>query len=113
MASELWGYLKGERAEDPKRLVDFREQMTSLNWSPAETLKSLEKLFCSVDALAMAELRYYYRRRTSRAYLSGFLRALAWVFGALGVLLPLLATTGERFKGGSEYGYACLALGMV
>ncbi len=89
----------------------FREQTAGLTWEPAALAASLGVLFGAVDDLAEKEARYYYRRRGTRAWLSGVTRTCAWLFGSMGLLLPLLASTdGALFRAWGPYGYAFLAL---
>lgn len=73
-------------------------------------MESLSQLFRAVDDLAEAEVSYYYRRRGTRAWISGLARFGAWVFGSIGLLLLLLAATATPdFKAVSQYGYVFLA----
>jgi len=103
-------WFKRLRPEDPRRMHQFRERMQHVSWDKSALLDSLSTLFDAVDDLAEAEVRYYYRRRGTRAWLSGLFRLAAWVFGAIGLLVPLLAATGEPFTTWGPYGYVSLAL---
>jgi hypothetical protein len=72
---------------------------------------TLSQLYGAVDDLAAAEVRYYYRRRMTRAWISGISRLLAWVSGTIGLLLPLLAATANpEFKDLAQYGYVFIAI---
>jgi hypothetical protein len=73
-------------------------------------MNSLSKLFEAVDDLASHEVNYYYRRRQTRAWISGVCRFAAWIAGTVGLLIPLLAAPdGSAFKPLGSYGYAALA----
>ncbi|ABM03708.1 hypothetical protein Ping_1938 [Psychromonas ingrahamii 37] len=99
------------RPEDPVRLQTFREATQGLLWDDQHAAESLSQLFCAVDDLAAAEVTYYYRRRTTRAWISGISRFAAWVSGTIGLLLPLLATTANpEFKSLAQYGYVFIAI---
>lgn len=95
--------------ENPDRLARFRDRVSSLDWSKGVDWSTVAELFAAVDLLAEAEVNYYFRRRKTRAALSGIFRTGAWVLGALGILLPLLpASTQDRLSGPS-WGYVFLA----
>lgn len=99
------------RTEDPVRIQDFKNVMDALSWSPNDVLASLNSLFSAVDELADAELRYYYRRRRTRAWISGSTRLGAWIFGSIGLIIPLLAATNKpAFEGVASFGYVFLAM---
>lgn len=99
------------RPEDPVRLRAFREATQELLWDEEHATESLSQLFRAVDDLAEAEVRYYYRRRTTRAWISGISRFVAWVAGTIGLLLPLLtATANPGFKDLAQYGYVFIAI---
>ncbi|MDO6564283.1 SLATT domain-containing protein [Amphritea sp. 1_MG-2023] len=99
------------RAENPARLHAFRAATQTLLWDSEHAVESLSQLFSAVDDLAAAETRYYYRRRTSRALISGGARTFAWVSGTAGLLLPLLAATANpAFKPLAQYGYVFIAI---
>ena len=85
--------------------------MDELSWDPDNVLASLNSLFGAVDDLADAELRYYYRRRRTRALISGFTRLGAWALGSIGLICPLLSATNKPcFEGLAIYGYVFLAM---
>ena len=99
------------RPEDPIRLGEFREATQELLWDEEHVIESLSQLFRAVDDLAEAEVKYYYRRRTTRAWISGISRLVAWVSGTIGLLLPLLAATATpEFKDFALYGYVFIAI---
>ena len=103
--------MKHFRPEDPRRLGTFKAATQGLQWDKEHLPESLDQLFCAVDDLATAEVKYYYRRRTTRAWISGVSRSAAWVSGTIGLLLPLLAaTTNPEFKEWAQYGYVFLAV---
>ena len=103
--------MKQFRPEDPRRLFAFKNATQGLQWDKEHLPESLDQLFRAVDDLATAEVKYYYRRRTTRAWISGVSRSAAWISGTIGLLLPLLAaTTNPEFKGWAQYGYAFLAV---
>lgn len=98
------------QGEDPGRIIDFRTRTEALEWDPPHVEASLRTLFAAVDALAEAEIAYYYRRRGTRAWISGLARFAAWVLGSIGLLLPLLAATASpRWQEWAQYGYVFLA----
>ncbi|SMC28091.1 hypothetical protein SAMN02745857_03114 [Andreprevotia lacus DSM 23236] len=97
------------RPEDPRRIRAFREKTAGLDWAPSQAEQSLNTLFAAVDDLAEAEVLYYFRRRVTRAWISGITRFGAWLFGTVGLLLPLLpGGPGEFFEGWQHYGYVSL-----
>ena len=99
------------KPEHPTKLLEFQESVSKLEWNDASVKKSLSMLFEAVDALAVRELSYYYRRRQTRAWISSSFRFSAWLFGSVGLLLPLLAATKEPWiLASSEYGYVALAV---
>ena len=105
--TSLWSQL---RPEDPRRIRQFRECLAELSWDEGHVRESLTALFHAVDDLAEAEVRYYYRRRGTRAWVSGAARMAAWSLGTLGLLLPLLAgAPASVFQSWGPYGYAFLA----
>ena len=81
------------RVESPERIEALRARLVALSWDAANREESLSELFNAIDALAIAELQYYFRRRTTRALISGVTRSAAWAFGTLGILAPLVAAT--------------------
>ncbi|SEQ27258.1 hypothetical protein SAMN04488038_105101 [Solimonas aquatica] len=98
------------RPEDPQRLQAFRARIESLRWDAADVTPSMSHLFSAVDDLAQSEVAYYYRRRSTRAWISGLTRIGAWSLGSVGLLLPLLAAAdAPRFAAWGLYGYAFLA----
>jgi hypothetical protein len=100
MIALIPGWLQRSRREDPRRMALFREQLKDLHWDRPNVMSFLSKLFAAVD---------YYRRRNTRAWISGVCRFVAWALGSVGLLLPLLAGTSESLKEGAKYGYAFLA----
>lgn len=103
-------WLQRLRPEDPRRIQAFRSKLDGLNWDKQNVVDSLSILFAAVDDLAEAEVQYYYRRRGTRAWISGTTRFVAWLLGSVGLLLPLLAgTAAPIFKEWGQYGYAFLA----
>jgi len=96
--------------EHPNKIQVFRETLGELRWDKTNSIESFSTLFQAVDCLAEAEVRYYYRRRGTRAWISGVARFSGWLFGSIGLLLPLLAaTTNPEFKEMSQFGYVFLA----
>lgn len=59
------------RPEDPQRIRQFTEKLASLRWDAENVTASLQQAFLAVNALAEAEVRYYFRRRNTRAWISG------------------------------------------
>lgn len=103
-------WLQRFRPEDPRRIKAFRAKLEGLAWDKQSAVKSLSALFAAVDDLAEAEVYYYYRRRGTRAWISGMTRIGAWLLGTVGLLLPLLSgTNAPMFKDWGQYGYAFLA----
>lgn len=110
MVHSVQSWVQKFRPEDPRRIQAFRKKLEGLQWDQQNVEESLKALFEAVDDLAEAEVRYYYRRRGTRAWISGVARFCAWLLGSVGLLLPLLAATStSRFAGWSPYGYAFLA----
>jgi SMODS and SLOG-associating 2TM effector domain 2 len=105
-----WKWIKLSRAEDPRRLRAFSNSTQELVWDDGNVVESLTQLFRAVDELAESEVGYYYRRRGTRAWISGISRLSAWLFGTIGLILPLLAvTTNPEFMEWAQYGYLFLA----
>jgi len=103
-------WIKSWRPEDPRRIRAFRDALQDVAWDQINTKDSLSHLFQAVDTLAVAEVDYYYRRRGTRAWISGIARLGAWSFGTIGLLLPLLAATkNPYFANWGDYGYVFLA----
>lgn len=96
------------RPEDPRRINAFRDKLEALKWDKQNVVVSLSGLFAAVDNLAEAEVNYYYRRRGTRALISGLSRFTAWLLGSIGLLLPLLPDV-QMFKDWEQYGYVFLA----
>ncbi|MFK7974819.1 MAG: SLATT domain-containing protein [Halioglobus sp.] len=93
-----------------ERLADFFQKTEGLNWSKEDVRKSLAALFKEVDKLAMAEVQYYYRQRTTRRRYSRLGRLVAWALGSGGILAPLIsAAEPERFQYIAPYGYVLIA----
>ncbi len=110
MIASLSAWVRKLRPEDPRRIRKFRDRMAGVSWDKASLVESLSQLFEAVDDLAEAEVKYYYRRRGTRASLSGLFRILAWVLGSIGLLLPLLSATDQpALKPLGQYGYSFLA----
>lgn len=103
-------WIRGQRPESPNRIEEFRRKIEELNWGQQKSKESLSALFHAVDALAELEIRYYHRRRNTRAWISGVTRTFAWFFGTVGLLLPLLAGTGlSTLDDVGQLGYVFLA----
>ena len=99
------------RTEDPARVQTFKNTMEALRWDSSNVTASLSALFGAVDDLADAELRYYYRRRRTRAWISGITRIVAWVAGSLGFIAPMLDDTNSKcLENFASLGYAFLAV---
>ena len=110
MVQSVQSWIQKLRPEDPRRIQAFRKKLEGLQWDRQNLETSLKSLFEAVDDLAEAEVRYYYRRRGTRAWISGAARFSAWLLGSVGLLLPLLAATStSKFEGWSQYGYSFLA----
>lgn len=101
-------FLQRLRPEDPRRINAFRDKLDALKWDKQNVVESLSGLFAAVDNLAEAEVNYYYRRRGTRALISGLSRFTAWLLGSIGLLLPLLPDV-QMFKDWEQYGYVFLA----
>lgn len=110
MVRSIRSWIQKFRPEDPRRIQAFRNRLEGLQWDQPNTEASLKKLFEAVEDLAQAEVNYYYRRRGTRAWISGVTRFFAWLLGSVGVLLPLLtATSTSKFADWNQYGYVFLA----
>jgi hypothetical protein len=85
------------RVEDPARIASFIHALAPLDWSSKGCKSSLDVLFLELGKLTDAEIRYYYGRRVISRRLSAACRFLAWLFGSVGILVPLLMPVlGER-----------------
>ena len=103
-------WIRSLRPEDPRRIRAFRDTIQAIEWDGPRVAQGLDQLFQAVDVLAAAEVDYYYRRRRTRAWISGVARFFAWSLGTIGLLLPLLAAAnGARFSNLQNYGYVFLA----
>lgn len=85
----LQGIFRRKLVESPARFDVFKSRVAELSWGRDDLPKSLDTLFHAIDDLAKAEIDYYYKRRKAWARMSGICRAIAWVFGSIGVLIPL------------------------
>lgn len=111
VVNALQSVMRRLRPEDPRRLRAFMQTVRNLEWTDVHAVASLSVLFTAVDELAEAEVSYYYRRRGTRAWISGVTRFGAWICGSIGLLLPLLASTdAPDLKNVGQYGYAFLAV---
>jgi len=108
MIKNIKKFLQRLRPEDPRRIKAFRDALKDLKWDKQNVVESLSCLFAAVDNLAEAEVNYYYRRRGTRAVISGLSRFTAWLLGSIGLLLPLLPAA-PMFKDWEQYGYMFLA----
>lgn len=110
MAESAGTRLRRLKGEDPRRIEEFRARTEELSWEADKVEGSLRTLFAAVDALAESEIAYYYRRRGTRAWISGVTRLAAWILGSVGLLLPLLSgTASARWEDWGQYGYVFLA----
>jgi SMODS and SLOG-associating 2TM effector domain 2 len=99
------------KVEDPVRLQRFVEATKALKWEPEATPGSLSELFWALDALAIAEVHYYYNIRASSRVHSGVWRGLGVLFATGGTLFPLLAAADStHFKDLAAWGYVLLAV---
>ena len=99
------------RIDDPERLERFLTATRQLSWDAAAAPESLQQLFLALNELAQAEVRYYYNHRKRQGRVSDVCRFLAWAFGTLGLVAPLLGTALGRAAGEfSAWGYVLLAL---
>lgn len=107
----MWRFMRATEIEDPERLQAFLASTATLDWSPPARAASLERLFAAVDALAQAEIGYYYRMRRRTRWTSGWTRVLAWITGTLGLLAPLVGATGvDADRAWSQWGFVLLGL---
>lgn len=81
--------------EDPAKIREFKAKVDALDWAGGHAIESLTHLFAAIDALAQAEVDYYFRRRGNTKIWSIGFRSAGAVFGAAGLLLPLLASTKQ------------------
>lgn len=102
---------RDDRVENPDRLDTFRNETKGLSWEQGETEESLHKMFSALDNLIRKEVEFYYKSRKSKRRISLFARLGAIIFGTVGTLMPLLASTGwSSVEGASPWGYVFLAL---
>lgn len=101
----------GPRVEDPIRLKEFSDALRVLSWDQASCKNSLVVVSDQLCNLAHAELRYYYMRRKAASRRATAFRFLAWLFGTVGVLTPvvhpLLESPPEKFL---SWGFLAIAL---
>lgn len=110
MSGFMPAWLHRFRPEDPRRIQAFRAKVEGLAWDRQSATESLSVLFSAVDDLAETEVRYYDRRRGTRAWISASTRIVAWLLGTVGLLMPLLAASeASVFDDWEQYGYAFLA----
>lgn len=95
--------------ESPHRIRRFLHETRSLDWSGASAMRALRDLYQALDDLAQEEVRYYHRRRRTRAWISGVCRVAAWTLGTAGLLAPLVAAARPDLKEATSYGYVLLA----
>lgn len=91
-------------------------------WDSQNSLDSLGKIFAATIGYGVASIEWYQKARRSKKTWSLFLRAAAIALGAIGALLPLIVSLGQRVSwldwiANSQLGYiafagaaACLAV---
>ncbi|MBV9880018.1 MAG: SLATT domain-containing protein, partial [Gemmatirosa sp.] len=112
--------LPGRTAKDaPTWIETFVSRTAHVSWEPQARRQSLDQMFAAAEELAIAEIRYYHVRRGWWRWLSGAARFLAWIFGSIGLVMPLLAAArGTASSGGASgasgglaaWGYVMLAI---
>lgn len=97
--------------EDPIRLERFQDLTGSLSWAPENRSTALRSIYTALNDLAYAEVRYYFERRQHGKWLSTACRLVAWLTGAVGLLLPLIPpvwpTAPANF---TSWGYIAFAI---
>lgn len=96
--------------KDPKKLEDFKRKLFGLSWEKGNETASLKELFEAVDALAHSEVLYYYSQRRLRSHWSIALRVCAWLFGTVGILVPLVVATHQVGSTALPWGYVAFAI---
>lgn len=98
-------YPFGPKVEDPVRVTQFSETLRIV-----DPTNSGNEIFALVGELANAEIRYYYLRRVQARRLSTLLHYMAWLFGTVGILVPvaghILSDLPENFLSWGYYFFA-------
>jgi hypothetical protein len=92
---------KGKQLE---QIEEFVSTTMQLKWDAAEVKTSLETLCLEAFELVTREIDYYVQARMRLKYWSGIFRILMLVFGAAGLIMPLLELTGITFFGIQKFG---------
>lgn len=101
----------GPRVEDPIRVKEFSDALATLAWDASSTRSSLNVVYRELSTLVLAELRYYYKRRKQAGRKAAFFRFLAWGFGTVGVLVPVIRPVIENPPANFlSVGYLAIAL---
>ncbi len=96
-----------------ERIKGFGATVLALSWKPEHRARSLEELFRIADAVGSSAVEYYERKSRWKRTRSRFLRTAAIVFGAGGVLVPLVVTAWEANPARASWGYVCFAAAGV
>lgn len=102
-----WSWSNSSQIEDISRLEKFVEIVKTINWSSEEP--SLEPIGIALDGLALAEIQYYYKRRSRQRWISYGNRLVIWFFASAGTLIPLLSATSNTFRWIAPWGYVAIA----
>src|SRR3569832_522374 len=106
-------FLRKPPVEDPLRIEQFKAAIASLSWKPPDYRGSVEVLFNEVSVLVEAEIRYYYSRRCSSRRISKICRFLAWLAGAVGISVTLLAPIWDTGAPKSFLSWGYFAFGLA
>lgn len=109
--SRLAPWFLKQGPEHPKKFDLFREKVSTLKWDGQNARSSLTTMYNELEKLAEAEIKYYFGRRKRQSIISTACRIAGWIFGSLGLLLPLYAATQDAGAAKSvAWGYVSLAV---
>ncbi|MEA3011057.1 MAG: hypothetical protein QOJ91_2749 [Sphingomonadales bacterium] len=93
----------------PQRLQEFHDALAALG-SGQMGDGGLDGISDALKLLFAKEVRYYFRLRHRRSMFAMPSRLFAFVFGTVGLMVPLLAAAEPRLALPPGYGYVLLAL---
>lgn len=99
-------------ADNPDRLKHYLQQTEKQDWK-STGLATLTTIFTELTRLAYDDVNYYIRVRKKHRKYSQLTRWSAWLFGSMGVLVPLLPPSLIAifpFKVEASWGYPLLAV---
>ena len=97
--------------EDPIRIDNFVEKARELDWVENKRLDSLKQFYSCIESLAISEIKYYYNRRKNSRKVSGITRFFSWLFGSIGLIIPLIGgALGDDGNWLLPWGYVSIAV---